>query len=86
MILWPHGLGALIEGGASDKESQDRAGTEYNREELRENATSTRWSEYLAEGILAVDGLTPSPNFVSCTKGNYPWYGNPRLLYYMLLI
>lgn len=50
-------------GSDADRESKDQAGIGYNREELREHAT-TRWSEYLVEGRLVIDGLTPSHNFV----------------------
>ena len=58
-VQWPDGLGALIEARAADQEQEDRAGTGYDREELREHATA-RWSEYLVEGRLVVDALTPS--------------------------
>ena len=62
------GLATLIEAEAANRELKDRAGTSYDRDELREHAT-TRWLEYLVEDRLVFDGLTPSPNFVSCTSG-----------------
>ena len=53
----------MIESRAADREPKDRAGIGYDREELREseNLTAT-WSEYLVEGRLVVDVLTPSPS------------------------
>ena len=60
-VQCPNGLGALIEVGAADWEPKDHAGTRYDREELREHAT-TRWLEYLVEGRLVVDVQIPSPS------------------------
>ena len=50
----------MIESRATYREPKNRDGTGHDREELRENATAT-WSEYLVEGRLVVDGLTPNP-------------------------
>ena len=61
-IQWPDGLGTLIEAGGADQKPQDRASTGYDQGELRESTSSARWSEYLVEGKLHVDGLTPSPS------------------------
>lgn len=68
-VYWPDGLGALIKEGAADREPKDRGATGYILEELRESTTSFRWLECLVEGNLVVDGLTPSPGFVSCITG-----------------
>lgn len=37
--------------------------------ELRESTSTVIWLEYLVEDRLDVDGITPSPIFVSCTSG-----------------
>jgi len=57
-------------GRAIDLGPKERAGTGYDREELREATTSSIWSEYLVEGRLVIDGMTPKPQFVSCTSGS----------------
>ena len=62
-IQWLDGLGALIEVGATDRESKDQEGIGYDQEEMRERATSARWLEYLVEDKLVFDGLTLSPSF-----------------------
>lgn len=54
-------------GSVTNREPKEQAGTQYDREELRESTTSSRWSEYLVEGRLVVNGLSPS--FVSCISG-----------------
>ena len=55
-VQWSDGLGALIEVGDADRESKDREGTGYDREELRESTTSARWSLCLAwENWLSMD-------------------------------
>ena len=64
-VQWPNGLGALIEARAADWEPKNWEGTVYDREELREHVI-TKWSEYVVEGRLVVDGLTPSPSCILC--------------------
>ena len=49
----------MIESRVADREPKDRASTGHDREELRENVTTT-WSKYLVEGRLVIDGLTPN--------------------------
>ena len=61
-VQWSNGLRALIEAGVANREPKDWEGIGYDREELRESTTSTKWSEYLVEGRLVVNILTPSPS------------------------
>ena len=58
----------MIEVGATNRELKDRAGTGYDQDELRENATA-RWLQYLVEDRFVFDGWTLSSNFVSCSSG-----------------
>lgn len=50
----------MIEAGAVAREMKDWANMGYDQGELRESITSTRWSMYVLEGRLVVDGLTQS--------------------------
>ena len=52
----------MIEARVADRELKNRAGTGCDQEELREFTASARWLEYLVEGRLVVDVLTPSPS------------------------
>jgi len=57
-------------GNAANLEPKDWAGTRYDQEELRE---CTHYISQMVSvscmGRLVVDGLTPSPSFVSCISG-----------------
>lgn len=52
----------MIEVGVVYQKPKDWEGTWYDQGVLRELSTSARWSEYLVEGKLVVDVLTPNPN------------------------
>ena len=60
-LQWLDGIKGLIEASDADLELKDRVGIGYDREELREDVTA-RWSEYLVEGGLLVNLLSPSPS------------------------